>query len=268
MKSSVVKRSETSRKRTRRYRRNGVGQVLWANSQLSFTRAYQDAGETDLIVSEKAEWPARVLSPSYTKKRRRPDLLVLQPLRSDFRMAFDAVFRRIVDGSAVGILPKGQLKAVLSAAHRKNLIIGASYVEKGDVLLLVRGDLSHLLVPLSSFRKRPAGPVPDPEDLSIEDYGQTVRLGQYEASTDAILYEHDPDYRKAARKNLINSDDSLGGSIRRLRLQRGLKQADFPGLLPRTIGRIERGEVETPQPATLQRIASHLGVTVDELSTY
>jgi transcriptional regulator with XRE-family HTH domain len=63
-------------------------------------------------------------------------------------------------------------------------------------------------------------------------------------------------------------DPSLGGSIRRLRLQRGLKQSDYPTIPARTIGRIERGEVENPRLDTLQRIASRLEVAVDDLGSF
>jgi len=268
MERSVLKRSSKSSKKKRRRFRIGAPKVYRANSQVSFNRYFKGAEGKDLIVAEKSEWPAGILSTFVTKEHKKPDLLVLQPLRPDVKMALEAAFRRVVDGSVTCIVPKDELIKILTADNRKDLIIGASYIEESNVLLFVRGDLTRIVVPLSWFIKNPDGPDPDPNDLSIEDYGQTVRLGKYEASTDAILYEHDPVYRKAARKNLINNDESLGGSIRRLRLQRGLTQSDFPGITQKTIGRIERGDVQEPHPATLQKIASHLDVTVDDLYTF
>lgn len=110
--------------------------------------------------------------------------------------------------------------------------------------------------------------MPDPKRIGIIDYAQTVLLGKYEASSDAILYEHDPVYRKEVKEQSREQDTSLGGSIRRLRLQKGLKQSDFPGVRSKAIGRIERGEVTEPRADTLTHIASRLGVTVEELDSY
>jgi hypothetical protein len=39
-------------------------------------------------------------------------------------------------------------------------------------------------------------------DIAVTDFGQTVRLGVYEAATDAILCEFDDDYRRRA-KNVV-----------------------------------------------------------------
>jgi len=87
-----------------------------------------------------------------------------------------------------------------------------------------------LVVPLTWFRVRPDGPRPDLSDLAVTDFGQTIRLGEYEAATDAILYEFDDDSRWWAKKRQLATDRSLGGALRRLRLQKGLRQSDFPSL--------------------------------------
>jgi hypothetical protein len=57
-----------------------------------------------------------------------------------------------------------------------------------------------------------------------------VRLDAYEAATDAILYEFDEAYRRRAKRRRLVQDRSLGGALRRLRLQKGLRRADFPGI--------------------------------------
>ena len=85
--------------------------------------------------------------------------------------------------------------------------------------------------------------------------------GDYEAAADAILYEFDEEYRTRAKKRL--RDKSLGGAIRRLRLQKGLRQSDFPGISAKEIARIEKGLVKEPHAATLSIIAERTGVSVD-----
>jgi transcriptional regulator with XRE-family HTH domain len=69
------------------------------------------------------------------------------------------------------------------------------------------------------------------------------------------------------RAREIDQDESLGGSVRRLRLARGLARADFPGVDAKTVARIERGEVEHPQQQTLNILAGVFNVPVEDLGT-
>ena len=69
--------------------------------------------------------------------------------------------------------------------------------------------------PIASFPAR-GGVAPDPSRLSVEEYGQTIRMGEYEAAFNAILYERDARYRRRARKRMIQEEQTLGASIRRL----------------------------------------------------
>jgi hypothetical protein len=135
-------------------------------------------------------------------------------------------------------------------------------------VILYRGNLEPLVVPLAWFRTRPGGPKPDTARLAITDSGQTVRLGEYEAATDAILYEFDDAYRRRAKKRELERDNSFGGALRRLRLQKGLRRTDFHGLTAKEIARIERGEVKKPHPRTVAMLAKRLGVPVRQVSTY
>lgn len=52
-------------------------------------------------------------------------------------------------------------------------------------------------------------------------YWHAIRLGKYEAASDALLYEYDADYRRRKAKERIVAEQGLGASIRRLRKQRG-----------------------------------------------
>jgi len=104
--------------------------------------------------------------------------------------------------------------------------------------------------------------------FSVADYGHAVRLGEYEAATDAILYEFDSDYRKTLSKQRSASERSLGAALRRLRKQRGLTQADFAPISAKTIARIEQGKVNRIHPKTLGIIADRLAVEPNEIETF
>ncbi|MBI2606522.1 MAG: helix-turn-helix transcriptional regulator [Deltaproteobacteria bacterium] len=132
---------------------------------------------------------------------------------------------------------------------------------------LVRGDLNSIVVPLSTFRPSGDGVKPDFSNFSIDDYGQTLKFGEYEASSDAVFYEFDPLYRRTRKAELAKKEKGFGASLRRLRLQKGLRQTDFSEIDAREIGRIERGEVK-PRKATIEKIASTLNVDSTEITSY
>jgi transcriptional regulator with XRE-family HTH domain len=70
------------------------------------------------------------------------------------------------------------------------------------------------------------------------------------------------------REREVRKDASFGGSLRRLRLQKGFARSDFGTLSPKTIARIERGEVEAPHGETLDLIARRLGVSTEKIGSY
>jgi hypothetical protein len=202
---------------------------------------------------------------------RRQDLRLLLLDRSPRPMGglLHAHFRFVVSAEAgARLLPAAELVEVLSADNRADLFIGGEVIRARPEILLYRGNLEPLAVPLRWFNSQPGESAPDPTEFAVTDYGQTVRLGSYEASTDAILYEFDDDYRAQAKKRMMAQDDSLGGSIRRLRLQKGLRQADFPGITSKEIARIEKGLVKRPHQETLKIIARKAGVPVGKLASY
>jgi len=174
---------------------------------------------------------------------------------------------RVVYGDVVQ-LPNEELVEVLGAPSPQDYCVGGAIDVELGVAVLVRGDLSSLVVPLSSFAPSGSGVVPNFGDFEVDDFGQTLRFGEYEAAFDVVLYEHDSEYRKRLRRKREASEQTLGASIRRLRKQRGLARDAFDGLAARTLARIERGEVEEPHTKTLELIARRLGVEVAELGEY
>ena len=88
----------------------------------------------------------------------------------------------------IATLPRDQLTEVLSAPKDEvtSLFIGGIIDAEGGELALIRGDLEVVEIPLSIFR--PSGvTAPDFSRFEVDDYGHTVRFGDYEASADFIL---------------------------------------------------------------------------------
>lgn len=198
------------------------------------------------------------------------NLLMLQSPRVESLTALSTVFRHVI-GQVRDFkwLPFEEFVEVLLAPKEesRNLFIGGLYDPATDTLTLARGRPDTVVVPLSMFR--PSGDAtPDPSDFGVTDYGNTIRLGKYEASADAILYEVDPDYRRRINAKRREEDKGFGPSLRRLRIQRHLTRNDFPGVTAKTIARIERGEIAKPHEKTLSVLAETLGVRPDEIETY
>ncbi len=218
-------------------------------------------------------WVADTLPPLHEfadigRGRYRRDLLLFEPVDRPRREVLATMFDQVVapDGG-VQMLPKGIALEVLALENRGDLLIGGVWDQEDALLLLYRGNLDSLTVPISWFQGNPVS-TPNPSDLEIVDYGQGVRLGEFEAGTDTILYEFDPEFRRRRKENQLELDESLGGSLRRLRLMKGLTQDDFQPLTARTIRRIEQGKVEHPRRSTLEKIATRLGVEPDEITNF
>jgi hypothetical protein len=196
-------------------------------------------------------------------------LLSLERARGEAQNLVHAHFRFVVSaGDGVRLSPIAELIEVLGSDKRADLFIGGVVLAAQSALLLYRGNLEPITVPFNWFASRPGSPDPEVTQFAITDYGQTVRLGDYEAAADAILYEFDEDYRHRAKKRRLEKDESIGGSIRRLRLQKGLRQSDFPGVTAKEIARIEHGKVKKPHRETLQEIADRTGTTLDQLHSF
>ena len=195
-------------------------------------------------------------------------LLLLNSATWMEREVLSLVFRFVVSpGHGMRLLPAAELRDVLAAPEREDLVIGGFVSPCDDLVVLYRGTLEPLAVPFSWFERRPGVRVRF-EELGVTDFGQTVTFGGHEVSADSILYAHDAAYRKRAKARQLEQDDSFGASVRRLRLSHGLRRGDFPGLSDKEVARIERGEIQTPHRRTLETIAARLGVSVEELGSY
>jgi hypothetical protein len=199
------------------------------------------------------------------------DLLALESPATKSLPALGTVFHRVI-GQVPGFrwLPQDELFEVLFETPKeksRDLFIGGLYDPATETLTLTRGNLETIVVPVSLFRPSEDAK-PDPSKFAVIDYGQTIRLGRYEAAADAILYEVNPEYRKRIKSKRREEDKGFGPSLRRLRIQRGLRRSDFPGITSKTIARIERGEISKPHGNTLSVLANTLGVSPAEIETY
>ena len=198
----------------------------------------------------------------------RDRLLVTEDIDNTLREYLAALFFAVVTGPSASFLAPDELLAVLTSPDRGDLALGVLVSPARQAVVIIRGDLERTVVTWSWFRPTPRGVSPDFADAEIIDSGLTVRLGQYEAALDAILYEFDRDYRGRARQRRLDTDSSFGAALRRLRLQKGVARGEIPGISQKEIARIERGEVVRPRGATLRAIADTLGVEPGDIETY
>jgi hypothetical protein len=198
-------------------------------------------------------------------------LLVLDRLNEATCLAATDLFRHVaVANRPDSFLPTEELGEVLTADNCADLFMGGTVDNDSEVVALVRGDLSKLVVPMAIFRPSGNGTKPDFEHFSVIDHGHTLKFGVYEASADAVLYECDPKYRQHLGAMRRDSQKGFGPALRRLRKQRGLKRSDFAPLNEKTVARIERGEVKPGgiQKETLAVLAATLGVSPDSIESY
>ncbi len=199
--------------------------------------------------------------------RKRVRLILLAEASLEIQRLLKALFKEAIILSEKTSLPLKELLYVLNGKNSEFYVIGGQIDEMTQTVTLIRGNLESIVIPFSIFRPSGNGTKPNFSKFLIEDYGQTLKFGEYEASVDSILYEFDPNYRREKRKELIKKDRGFGACLRRLRLQRGLRQTDFKDIGEKEIGRIERGEVKA-RKTTLEKISKILDVKLEEIKSY
>jgi hypothetical protein len=196
-------------------------------------------------------------------------LLLLERASTARRELLHALFRVVVaPDDGVRLLPPEELVEVIADERAGDLFIGGVVDADDQALVLYKGTLDRLIIPLAWFKPRPKASRPSFAAFKVTDFGQTIELGEYETSADAILYEFDADARRRMKEREIMEDKSFGGALRRLRVARSLSRSDFEPLAAKTIARIERGEVAEPHDDTLTTIAKRLGVRADKIKSY
>lgn len=194
-------------------------------------------------------------------------IFLLEEISADYFAALASLFKDIIALREHCALPIKDLFQVMQHKNPENYVIGGRVDRSTRTLTLIRGNLSRLVVPLLAFATTGEGPSPDFSKFVVEDFGQTLKFGEYEASVESVLYEFDRDHRRKRRSEFAKKDKTFGACLRRLRLQKGLRQTDFPQIDAREIRRIEQGEV-TPRKSTIQHIADRLDVSPDDIVTF
>ena len=232
-----------------------VSSLARSATWISFTRQF-----TDMLLEKAVD--ARV-------DVRGSHLITLTPPRAESVPALLGLFHPVF-GVVEGFhwLSKNDLVTAIVLDDACDRFIGGSVDLKAKTLTLLRGDVTVVVTPFSVFSTSGDGTAPDFTRFSLIDYGQTIALGDYEASADAILYELDPLYRRRLRKQRRQSERTFGASLLRLRKQRGLKRSDFAPSSSKEIARLERNEIGKPHAKTLEIIAARLGVRPEEIETY
>jgi hypothetical protein len=83
----------------------------------------------------------------------------------------------------------------LSTEKRHNYLISGYADFDNKHIMCFRGSGTSFVIPFSIFKPSGTGLEPDFEQLEFIDYGQTIKLGEYEASVHGILYDLDEEYR-------------------------------------------------------------------------
>ncbi len=255
-------------------RRSKIRGVVYCQGQVQIAKTLRKAPARTFLVSMKQSATDDVLRSAQVCQRRRGTiygLVTVEPPRPNSVPGLASCFRHLA-GTAPNskLLPVEELLDVLSAPNKEaaSLFIAGVADTESQTLALTRGNMKTITVPFSMFKPSGTEVQPDFAQLSLTDYGHTVRLGNYEASSDAILYEADPEYRRKLKKKLLAEEQTFGASLRRLRIQKGVSRGDFGSLSSKTIARIERNEVEKPHGDTLRTIADRLGVEPEEIESY
>ena len=196
-------------------------------------------------------------------------LLLMQAPQGTSVAFLRSLFDKVVgDSPSYRFLPLDEMLDVLGAPleESQDLFIGGFVDQEAEALVLIRGDFRRVVVPLSMFAPT-NGTAPDPSGLAFTDFGQTVKLEDCEAASDAILYESDADFRRRLNARRHDSEVGFGPSLRRIRKQMGVKRTDFDGVNEKTIARIERGET-TPRSSTRKLIEKRLGMSSEKIETF
>lgn len=232
----------------------------------SFERALDKANQRSLWFGRDRRLWNQCIRTLDAKRRRLGAAILCFPVKASQLHVAGNYFDQVVPAETR--LSDEELVDVLSADERRDLFIAGSVDQDTRKVSLWRGDCSVLVVPFSIFQPSGDGVEPDFDRFAVADFGHTVRFGDYEAAADAILYECDSDYRRRLSKRRIETDQGFGPSLRRLRLQRGLSQSDFPGLDRKTIARIENGRVSRIHADTKRILASRLKVAPEDIELY
>ena len=197
-------------------------------------------------------------------KRQIASLVVPFLPRLELLSVLQRCFRRVVFFSEKYAWCSGkQLCDILQEAN-SSCAIGLLFDEPTQMLALVRADLSVIALHLSDISPNAAGQTTVSPPI-LTDEGNVLVLSDGPHKVREILEKFDATFRRISRRSQWASSTTPGQRIRHWRLTRRMRREDIPGLDVKTMGRIERGDIRTPQKETLRLIATALQIPLSAL---
>ena len=118
----------------------------------------------------------------------KPDFDMLPPAQS--------FFKNIAWTHTPANWARDDLMEILRSPDAKTRIVGGMVNVRRNTLTIYRGDLRALTVSLSVFKPTSDGVRIDPTRFAVGDGGIWISLGEFEASTEMVLYMADPEFRR------------------------------------------------------------------------
>ncbi len=239
------------------------------NSKVKLHASLSHAKQDSLWISFDRSLTEELLRSWHWPRKSLGGAFVMHALDAHSIPALLNCFRRLAFVTGNNVLKADEFVEALLSEKRADLILGGNLDRETKTITLWRGNMESITVPFSAFSISGNGIKPNWDKFQVTDFGQTIQFGEYEAATDAVLYEFDPEYRRRALLQRRESEQTIGASVRRLRKQRGLRQQDFaPELDEKTIARIEQNKIKNIRATTLNALARHLRVKPGDLATY
>lgn len=152
--------------------------------------------------------------------------------------------------------------AALSHSPQEDSIADAWW--EGDVFVILSPMFTRLKVPLDSIPKMNSASPDELAEFEIDEFGEYIYWPSHDVHMGWPQFEQiiNPTLAFTAKQHSSDFNRHYGEAIRALREETGLRQSDIMGLDPRTIRRIEQGEVRATSNA-LQKLAVAHGMHIN-----
>ena len=228
--------------------------------------AIAEVGWQDVLIASNSATLLALARAGCGSRRQVGTLLIPFLPAVELLAALGRCFRRVIYLAAESRWCTDQVLCQLVKQADRQIALGFVFDSPSRLLTLVCADLSILTVPLSELSAaldhnaqiRPA----------LSDQGRTIVLPDGSHPLLETIEKYDDTFRRARRRGLWAQSAHPGERIRHLRLARCLRREDIPGVDLKTIARIERGEIRTPQKETLRLIAAALQIPLSELQSH
>lgn len=263
---TIQRQAVNSRRSTRVRSTKTAASVRLIEGESQATQAIAKVGWQDVLIAANSSALLGLARDGCQSRRQVGTLLIpfFPPL--ELLAALGRCFRRVIYFAAESRWCPDQALCQLVQQADRQIALGFVFDSPSGLLTLVCADLAILAVPLAELSAtaehnlniRPA----------LTDQGRTLVLPDGPHPLLEIIEKYDAGFRRARRRGLWAQSTHPGERIRHLRIARRLRREDIPGVDLKTIARIERGEIRTPQKETLRLIAAALQIPLSELQSH